>query len=227
MPAKAQETVRPARTNREGRGEHLQPENIGRMTLYTFKDVLDYAYTQGLVRFGEPGVQVVQTLDANGKPQSTAIVSVAAIFLEDGKEVECWGIGDANFENTGNKNIGQHFIRMAETRAKGRALAHALNLDANFAEEMGDTSDSKPTQNNSTPTRQSSTTNKYPKENPNKFPLHNHVEMGQSEPGWYCEETGEKLKDTPQSSAGRKAQWAVEKTGRILTYDEQQKVLNG
>lgn len=47
------------------------------------------------------------------------------------------GIGDATPKNV-NKMIAPHIVRMAETRAKGRALRDALNIGKALAEEMGD-----------------------------------------------------------------------------------------
>lgn len=222
----------PERTVREGRAEELQPQNIGRMTLYTFKDVLNYAYTKGLIRFGKPVVEVTQTLDKNGNPQSTAVVQIAAIFLEEGpleypekgqeqethiREVECWGVGDANFENTGNANIGQHFIRMAETRAKGRALAHALNLDANFVEEMGADSSDAPAPARKASGTTASTTSGTKKQTGYTQVTENDYPPMNVEGGWACEETGEMV-------SGKNAYWSVRKYGKILSWDEQQKL---
>ena len=49
------------------------------------------------------------------------------------------GIGDASPENVG-KNIAPHLIRMAETRAKARALRDAVNVGVTAFEELGDSS---------------------------------------------------------------------------------------
>jgi hypothetical protein len=199
----------PARTVREGREKFLQAKTIKNMTLYTFKDVQDYAYTHGgLVGWRVLRENVFEITNQQGKQESTAIVVVAAIF-SDGTESEA--LGDANYENTGNSMIGKHFIRMAETRAKGRALAHALNLDANFAEEMG--GDDVPARKTSAPNSTAQRAN----EDPSQFPEQN------VDGGWACEETGELLKDTAQSSAGQKALWSSRKNGgRILSYNAQQ-----
>lgn len=47
------------------------------------------------------------------------------------------GIGDATPKNV-NSMIAPHIVRMAETRAKGRALRDALNIAEALAEELGE-----------------------------------------------------------------------------------------
>ena len=50
------------------------------------------------------------------------------------------GIGDATPKNV-NSMIAPHIVRMAETRAKGRALRDALNIAEALAEELGEFED--------------------------------------------------------------------------------------
>lgn len=62
----------------------------------------------------------------------------AEVELADGRVFS--GIGDANEKNVG-RTIAPHAIRMAETRAKARALRDALNIGAISLEELGDDDD--------------------------------------------------------------------------------------
>ena len=65
----------------------------------------------------------------------------ATVEMEDGRNFS--GIGDASPENVG-RNIVPHIIRMAETRAKARALRDAVNVGATALEELSDGDDAPP-----------------------------------------------------------------------------------
>jgi hypothetical protein len=61
--------------------------------------------------------------------------------MEEGRTFS--GIGDASPENVG-RGIVPHIIRMAETRAKARALRDAVNVGATALEELSDGDDAPP-----------------------------------------------------------------------------------
>lgn len=97
------------------------------MVLYA--GLLDAAHAAGLKAIRTRVYQ--PPLKENGE---TTIV-VAEVELEDGRVFS--GIGDATPTNVG-RNIAPHAIRMAETRAKARALRDALNIGAVALEELGE-----------------------------------------------------------------------------------------
>jgi hypothetical protein len=59
-------------------------------------------------------------------------------LVENGEIKVFTGIGDANPRNV-NRNIANHLIRMAETRAKARALRDAFNVGMTAVEELEST----------------------------------------------------------------------------------------
>lgn len=93
-----------------------------------YAGLLDLAHRSGLLDILTEVVQCPSV--ANGW---TAIMACRAVF-ERGTFT---GIGDANPENT-SALVAPHYIRIAETRAKGRALRDALNIDMVTREELGD-----------------------------------------------------------------------------------------
>jgi hypothetical protein len=100
-----------------------------------FAGLLDEAHSRGLRGIDTELVQVPD--DSNG---SVAIVKATA-EMDDGRHFS--GIGDASPENVG-RNIVPHLIRMAETRAKARALRDAVNVGATALEELSDGDDAPP-----------------------------------------------------------------------------------
>lgn len=91
---------------------------------------MDAAHAQGLKSIRTTLLQA--PTDENGQ---TAIC-VAEIELVAGKETKVFsGIGDASPKNV-NRNIANHVIRMAETRAKARALRDAINVGMTALEEL-------------------------------------------------------------------------------------------
>lgn len=99
----------------------------GGRSFVLYAGLLEEAHSRGL-RSIETELLQVPTAE-NGQ---TAIVK-AVVRMEDGKFA---GIGDASPQNVG-RQISPHIIRMAETRAKARALRDAINVGVTAFEELG------------------------------------------------------------------------------------------
>ena len=100
-----------------------------------FAGLLDEAHQNGLRGIDTELVQVPTAENGN-----VAVVK-ATVEMEDGRTFS--GIGDASPENVG-RNIVPHIIRMAETRAKARALRDAVNVGATALEELSDGDEAPP-----------------------------------------------------------------------------------
>jgi hypothetical protein len=100
-----------------------------------FAGLLDEAHGLGLKGIDTDLIQIPD--ESNG---NVAIVKATA-EMEDERRFS--GIGDASPENVG-RNIAPHLIRMAETRAKARALRDAVNVGATAMEELSDGDDAPP-----------------------------------------------------------------------------------
>jgi hypothetical protein len=109
-------------------------ERHGR-TYVLFAGLLDEAHQRGLRSIDTDLIQTPS--DTNG---NVAIVK-AVVEMEDGGKFT--GIGDASPENVG-RSIVPHIIRMAETRAKARALRDAINVGTTALEELGGEDEAKP-----------------------------------------------------------------------------------
>jgi predicted amidohydrolase YtcJ len=107
------------------REEYMIERQGKRFVLYA--GLLEEAHSRGLRSIETELLQVPKS--ENGE---IAIVR-AVVRTEDGKFT---GIGDASPENV-NRTIAPHVIRMAETRAKARALRDAINVGVTAFEELG------------------------------------------------------------------------------------------
>ena len=107
------------------REEYMIERQGKRFVLYA--GLLEEAHSRGL-RSIETELLQVPTAE-NGE----AAIVKAVVRMEDGKFA---GIGDASPQNVG-RQIAPHIIRMAETRAKARALRDAINVGVTAFEELG------------------------------------------------------------------------------------------
>ena len=107
------------------REEYMIERQGKRFVLYA--GLLEEAHSRGL-RSIETELLQVPTAE-NGQ----AAIVKAVVRMEDGKFA---GIGDASPQNVG-RQISPHIIRMAETRAKARALRDAINVGVTAFEELG------------------------------------------------------------------------------------------
>jgi hypothetical protein len=103
----------------------------------------DYPKFEGvLAEAHERGLQSMETVllqIPSPDNENTAIVK-AAVTIKDGVRFEAHG--DANPKNV-NPRIANACIRMAETRALGRALRMACNIGQTLAEELPDLEESR------------------------------------------------------------------------------------
>jgi hypothetical protein len=99
---------------------------VGTKEVVTYQGLLSKAHDEGLQRVATRLVQV-----PNDENDRTAIAKA----LVETKKGRFEGIGDANPENV-NSFIVPHLIRMAETRAKARALRDAVNIGIVSFEEL-------------------------------------------------------------------------------------------
>ena len=100
-----------------------------------FQGLLDEAHSLGLKGIDTDLIQIPD--ESNG---NVAIVKATA-EMDDERRFS--GIGDASPDNVG-RSIAPHLIRMAETRAKARALRDAVNVGATAMEELSDGDDAPP-----------------------------------------------------------------------------------
>jgi hypothetical protein len=106
-----------------------------------YQGLLDEAHARGLRGIDTELVQVPTAENGN----VALVKAVVEMEAADGSEgIRTFsGIGDASPENVG-RNIVPHIIRMAETRAKARALRDAVNVGATALEELSDGDEAPP-----------------------------------------------------------------------------------
>ena len=100
-----------------------------------FAGLLDEAHSLGLKGIDTDLIQIPD--------ESSGNVAIVKATAEMDDERRFTGIGDASPDNVG-RSIAPHLIRMAETRAKARALRDAVNVGATAMEELSDGDDAPP-----------------------------------------------------------------------------------
>jgi hypothetical protein len=103
-------------------------EKIGEKEVVTYAGVLALAHEDGLKAVRTKLVQIP------GKENDQTAIVTAIVCTNKGVFS---GIGDANPGNV-NSRIRPHIIRMAETRAKARALKDSQNIGIVSLEELGE-----------------------------------------------------------------------------------------
>jgi len=99
---------------------------VGSKEVVTYQGLLQKAHEEGLARVKTELLQI--------PTQDNAQVAIAKAEVETSRGV-FEGLGDASPENV-NSFIIPHLIRMAETRAKARALRDAVNVGVVSFEEL-------------------------------------------------------------------------------------------
>jgi len=101
---------------------------IGEKEVATYAGILALAHDEGLKSIATTLVQ------APTKENGMAAIVTAVVRTNRG---EFTGIGDADPSNV-NRRIVAHLLRMAETRAKARAMRDAVNIGTVSLEELGE-----------------------------------------------------------------------------------------
>ncbi|MCA1716860.1 MAG: hypothetical protein LC781_08410 [Actinobacteria bacterium] len=108
------------------REEYMIERGGRRFVLYA--GLLEEAHARGLRSIE------TELLQVPGAKNGEVAIARAVVRTEEGKFS---GIGDASPGNV-SRAIAPHIIRMAETRAKARALRDAINVGVAALEELGD-----------------------------------------------------------------------------------------
>ena len=101
------------------------------------KEVATYAGL--LAQAHDEGLKAIETeiLQVPHDDNNNLAIVLARVETDKGSFT---GLGDASPDNV-NRRIAPHILRMAETRAKARALRDAVNIGVVALEELGDDSD--------------------------------------------------------------------------------------
>lgn len=102
--------------------------NLQGKEFVTYEGLLDVAHQMKLKSIETDLIQIPNSENGN------TCIAKAVAKTEDGKIFH--GYGDADPSNV-NKLIARHLIRMAETRAKARALRDLTNVGMTAVEEIG------------------------------------------------------------------------------------------
>lgn len=106
-----------------------------------FAGLLDEAHTCGLVGIDTELLQIPEESNGNRAiVKATVQIEEEARGSDPGRIRTFAGTGDASPDNVG-RAIQPHLLRMAETRAKARALRDAVNIGATALEEVSDSDD--------------------------------------------------------------------------------------
>ena len=101
---------------------------VGEQEVAKYAGILALAHDEGL--------RSIVTKLAQVPTKENGMVAIATAVVRTNRGVFT-GIGDANPSNV-NRKIAAHLIRMAETRAKARALRDAVNIGMVALEELGE-----------------------------------------------------------------------------------------
>ena len=95
-----------------------------------FEGLLDAAHTRGLEEID------TELLQVPGPSNADIAIVKATVRMEDGRKFS--GLGDASPQNAA-RHVAAHIIRLAETRAKARALRDAVNVGVTALKELSET----------------------------------------------------------------------------------------
>lgn len=104
--------------------------NLQGRDFVTYEGLLNLAHEMGLQEIRTNLVQI-----PGPTTDHTAICTAEVVLVKDGQIHTYTGIGDASPRNV-SRNVALHLLRMAETRAKARALRDAVNVGMCAVEEL-------------------------------------------------------------------------------------------